>query len=115
MKKILTILFALIFCTGSAFAKDLTMHNTLQINTDSELLLSHEYYKGIKIKSIKIKQIEINHDSYITNGEVLEGDPNSFSIVVEITDMKGNTTELFGHRSLSHGDYTYFVTPEEKE
>ncbi len=55
MKKYLIILFALIFCTGSAFAKDLTMHNTLQINTDSELLLSHEYYKGIKIKSIKIK------------------------------------------------------------
>lgn len=29
--------------------------------------------------------------------------------------MKGNKTELFGHRSLSHGDYTYFVTPEEKK
>lgn len=113
MKKFLTILFALIFCTGGAFAKDLTVHHTLQINTDSELLVSHEYYKGIKIKSIKIKQIEINHNSYITNGEVLEGDPNSFSIVVEITDMKGNKTELFGHRSLSYGDYTYIVTTEE--
>lgn len=113
MNRIIIILFALIFCTGGAFAKDLTMHNTLQINTDSELLLSHEYYKGIKIKSIKIKQIEINNDSYITNGKIIEGDPNSFSIVVEITDMKGNKTELYGRRSLSHGEYTYFVTPEE--
>ena len=69
MKKYLIILFALIFGTGCAFAKDLTMHNTLRIDTDSELLLSHEYYNGIKIKSIKIKQIEINHDSYITNGK----------------------------------------------
>ena len=115
MKKYLTILFLLIFCTGGAFAKDIITHGTLQIDSDMELLLSHEYYKGIKVKSIKIKQVEINHDSYITNGEVLEGDPNSFSIVVEITDMKDNKTELFGHRSLSHGDYTYFVTPEEKE
>ena len=114
MNRIIIILLALIFCTGGAFAKDLTMHNTLQINTDSELLLSHEYYKGIKIKSIKIKQIEINNDSYITNGKIIEGDPNSFSIVVEITDMKGNKTELYGRRNLSHGDYTYFVTPEEK-
>ncbi len=99
-------------CRG-AFAKDLTVHNTLRIDTDSELLLSHEYYKGIKIKSIKIKQIEITHDSYITNGKVIEGDPNSFSIVVEITDMKGNKTELYGHHSLSYGDYTYIVTTEE--
>lgn len=115
MKRYLIILFALIFCTGGAFAKDIITHGALQIDSDMELLLSHEYYKGIKVKSIKIKQVEINRDSYITNGEVLEGDPNSFSIVVEITDMKGNKTELFGHRSLSHGDYTYFVTPEEKE
>ena len=113
MKKYLIILFALIFCTEGAFAKDLTMHNTLRIDTDSELLLSHEYNKGIKIKSIKIKQIEINNDSYITNGEVLEDDPNSFSIVVEITDMKGNKTELYGYRSLSVGDFTYFVNTEE--
>ena len=113
MKKFLTILFALIFCTGGAFAKDLAVHHTLQINTDSELLVSHEYYKGIKIKSIKIKQIEINHNSYVTNGEVLEDDPNSFSIVVEITDMKGNKTELYGRRSLLQGDCTYFVTTEE--
>ena len=113
IKNLLISLFLFLFCTGGAFAKDLTMHNTLQINTDSELLLSHEYYKGIKIKSIKIKQIEINHDSYITNGKVIEGDPNAFSIVVEITDMKGNKTELYGRRSLSHGDYTYFVTSEE--
>lgn len=113
MNRIIITLLALIFCPGGAFAKDLTMHNTLQINTDSELLLSHEYYKGIKIKSIKIKQIEINNDSYITNGKVIEGNPNSFSIVVEITDMKGNKTELYGCRSLSQGDYTYFVTSEE--
>ena len=113
MNRIIITLLALIFCTEGAFAKDLTMHNTLRIDTDSELLLSHEYYNGIKIKSIKIKQIEINHDSCVTNGKVLEDDPNSFSIVVEITDMKGNKTELFGHRSLSHGEYTYFVTPEE--
>lgn len=58
MKKVIIFLFVLVFCAGSSFAKDLTVHHTLQINTDSELLLSHEYYKGIKIKSIKIKQIE---------------------------------------------------------
>ena len=115
MKKYLVFLFLICFCNGFVHAKDLKVHHTLQINTDSELLMNHEYYKGIKIKSIKIKQIEINNDSIITNGEVIEGDPNSFSIVVEITDIKGNKTELYGHRSLSHGDYTYFVSSEESE
>ena len=114
MKKYLILCF---ICLGSlgAYAKDLTVHHTLQINTDSELLMSHEYYKGIKVKSIKIKQVEINNDSYITNGKVIEGDPNSISVIVEITDIKGNKTELYGFSSLSKGDYTYFVSSDEKE
>ena len=114
MKKYLIILFALIFCTGGAFAKDIITHGTLQIDSDMELLLSHEYYKGIKVKSIKIKQINISKDTMIFDGQVMPGDPKNISVIVEIEDMKGNKTELFGHRSLSHGDYTYFVTPEEK-
>ena len=114
MKKFSIIVFLFCFCNINVYAKDLTIHHTLQINTDSELLMSHEYYKGIKVKSIKIKQVEINNDSYITNGKVIEDDPNSISVVVEITDVKGNKTELYGFRSLSKGDYTYFVSSEEK-
>ena len=104
MKKVLTILFLLIFCTGGTFAKDVTIHDTL---------LSHEYYKGIKVKSIKIKQISIEKDTMIFNGQIKEGDPKNISIVVEIEDMKGNKTELFGYRSLSVGDFIYFVSTEE--
>lgn len=115
MKNFITILFLLIFCTGGAFAKDFTTHETLQIDSDMELLISHEFYKGIKVKSIKIKQINISKDTMIFNGQIKEGDPKSMSVVVEIEDMKGNKTELYGYRSLSVGDFTYFVNTEEKE
>ena len=113
MKKFITFLFLFIFCTGDTFAKDVTIHDTLQIDMDTELLVSHEYYKGIKVKSIKIKQINIEKDTLIFNGQIKEGDPKNINIVVEIEDMKGNKTELFGYRSLSVGDFTYFVNTEE--
>lgn len=113
MNRIIIILFALIFCTGGAFAKDIITHGTLQIDSDMELLLSHEYYKGIKVKSIKIKQINISKDTMIFDGQVLPGDPKNISVIVEIEDMKGNKTELYGYRSLSVGDFTHFVNTEE--
>ena len=113
MNRIIIILFALIFCTGGAIAKDIITHGTLQIDSDMELLLSHEYYKGIKVKSIKIKQVNISKDTMIFNGQIMPGDPKNISVIVEIEDMKGNKTELYGYRSLSVGDFTYFVNTEE--
>ena len=113
MNRIIIILFALIFCTGGAFAKDIITHGTLQIDSDMELLLSHEYYKGIKVKSIKIKQVNISKDTMIFDGQIMPGDPKNISVIVEIEDMKGNKTELYGYRSLSVGDFTYFVNTEE--
>ena len=107
------ILFALIFCTGGAIAKDIITHGTLQIDSDMELLLSHEYYKGIKVKSIKIKQVNISKDTMIFDGQIMPGDPKNISVIVEIEDMKSNKTELYGYRSLSVGDFTYFVNTEE--
>ena len=106
-------LFALIFCTGGGIAKDIITHGTLQIDSDMELLLSHEYYKGIKVKSIKIKQVNISKDTMIFDGQIMPGDPKNISVIVEIEDMKGNKTELYGYRSLSVGDFTYFVNTEE--
>lgn len=113
MNRIIIILFALIFCTGGAIAKDIITHGTLQIDSDMELLLSHEYYKGIKVKSIKIKQVNISKDTMIFDGQIMPGDPKNISVIVEIEDMKGNKTELYGYRSLSVGDFTYFVNTEE--
>ena len=113
MNRIIIILFALIFCTGGAIAKDIITHGTLQIDSDMELLLSHEYYKGIKVKSIKIKQVNISKDTMIFDGQIMPGDPKNISVIVEIEDMKGNKTALYGYRSLSVGDFTYFVNTEE--
>ena len=113
MNRIIIILFALIFCTGGAIAKDIITHGTLQIDSDMELLLSHEYYKGIKVKSIKIKQVNISKDTMIFDGQIMPGDPKNINVIVEIEDMKGNKTELYGYRSLSVGDFTYFVNTEE--
>ena len=113
MNRIIIILFALIFCTGGAIAKDIITHGTLQIDSDMELLLSHEYYKGIKVKSIKIKQVNISKDTMIFDGQIMPGDPKNISVIVEIEDMKGNKTELYGYRSWSVGDFTYFVNTEE--
>ena len=113
MNRIIIILFALIFCTGGAIAKDIITHGTLQIDSDMELLLSHEYYKGIKVKSIKIKQVNISKDTMIFDGQIMPGDPKNISVIVEIEDMKGNKTELYGYRTLSVGDFTYFVNTEE--
>ena len=79
------------------------------LNPNIEMLMSHEYYKGIKVKSIKIKQVEIKKDSYIKNSEVIEGEPNYISVIVEITDMKGNTIELLGISPLSQGDYAFKI------
>lgn len=99
----------LILTTPQAKTKDTVIHTTLEINPNIEMLMSHEYYKGIKVKSIKIKQVEIKKDSYIKNSEVIEGEPNYISVIVEITDMKGNTTEIFGMCTLSYGDYVYEI------
>ena len=99
----------LILTTPQAKTKDTVIHTTLEINPNIEMLMSHEYYKGIKVKSIKIKQVEVKKDNYIKNNEVLEGEPNCISVIIEITDMKGNTIELLGMQSLSQGDYTFRI------
>ena len=115
MKKIkstfLIFLIILLNCSAQA-SQDAVIHETLQINPNIEMLMSHEYYKGIKVKSIKIKQVEIKKDNYIKNSEVIEGEPNYISVIVEITDMKGNTTEIFGMCTLSYGNYVYKIKEE---
>lgn len=73
------------------------------------MLMSHEYNKGIKIKSIKIKQVEIEQDNHIKNKSPIEGEPNCISIIVEITDTKGNIIELLGIQPLSQGDYAFRI------
>lgn len=99
----------LILNTAQVKTKDAVIHSTLEINPNIELLMAHEYYKGIKVKSIKIKQVEVKKDNYIRNREIIEGEPNCVSVIVEITDMKGNTIELFGMQTLSYGDYVYKI------
>ena len=49
----------------------------------------------------------------IFDGQIMPGDPKNISVIVEIEDMKGNKTELYGYRSLSVGDFTYFVNTDE--
>lgn len=88
-------------------AQDAVIHETLQINPNMEMLISHEYYNGIKVKGIKVKQIEIKNDTYIKNGEIIDGEPNYIYVVFEITDMQGNSTEILGGKPLSIGDYAY--------
>ncbi len=112
MKKIkstfLIFLIILLNCSAQA-SQDTVIHETLQINPNIEILMSHEYYNGIKVKSIKVKQVEIEKDNYIKNGEIIEGEPNCFAIIIEITDMKGNTIELLGISPLSQGDYAFKI------
>ncbi|MCM1004273.1 MAG: hypothetical protein NC408_08030 [Candidatus Gastranaerophilales bacterium] len=95
----------LVLTTHKVKTKDTVIHETLQINPNIEMLMGHEYYKGIKIKSIKVKQVELEKDNIIKNGNVIEGEPNCFSVIVEITDMKGNIIKLFGIKTLSQEDY----------
>ena len=92
-----------------AQAQDTVIHETLQINPNIEMLMSHEYYNGIKVRSIKVKQVEIEKGNYIKNGEIIEGEPNCFAIIIEITDMNGKTIELLGMSSLSQGDYAFRI------
>lgn len=112
MKKIkstfLISLIILLNCSAQA-SQDTIIHETLQINPNIEMLMSHEYCKGIKVKSIKIKQVEIKKDNYVKNGTPIEGEPNCISVIVEITDMKGNSIELLGISPLSQGDYAFKI------
>ncbi len=109
MKNIIIAIIILLSCVNCIFAQDTVIHSTLEINPNIELLMSHEYYKGIKVKSIKIKQVEVKKDDYIRNGKVIEGEPNCVSVIVEITDMKRNIIELLGMQSLSKRDYTFKI------
>ena len=112
MKKIkstfLIFLIILLNCSVQA-SQDTVIHTTLEINPNIEMLMSHEYYKSIKVKSIKIKQVEIKKDNYVKSGTPIEGEPNCISVIIEITDIKGNTIELLGMQSLSQGDYTFKI------
>lgn len=98
-----------LFQHAKAQAQDTVIHETLQINPNIEMLMSHEYYNGIKVKNIKVKQVEVEKDNFIKNGEIIEGEPNCFAIIIEITDMKGNTTELLGIQPLSQRDYAFKI------
>ena len=111
MKKYLCffIFIILMFQHTKAQAQDTVIHETLQINPNIEMLMSHEYYNGIKVRSIKVKQVEIEKGNYIKNGEIIEGEPNCFAIIIEITDMNGKTIELLGMSSLSQGDYAFRI------
>ena len=111
MKKYLCffIFIILMFQHTKAQAQDTVIHETLQINPNIEMLMSHEYYNGIKVRSIKVKQVEIEKGNYIKNGEIIEGEPNCFAIIIEITDMNGKTIELLGMSSLSQGDYAFKI------
>ncbi len=109
MKNYILAFLCFTFIFQSAQANTDTIHETLEIKPNIEMLMSHEYYKGIKVKSIKIKQIEIEKDNYIKNGSIIEGEPNCMAIIVEITDMRGNTTEIFGMQTLSYGDYIFKI------
>ena len=91
----------LILTTPQAKTKDTVIHTTLEINPNIEMLMSHEYYKGIKVKSIKIKQVEVKKDNYIKNNEVLEGEPNCISVIIEITDEE---KFVFGSAAASSRD-----------
>lgn len=42
-----------------AQAQDTVIHETLQINPNIEMLMSHEYYNGIKVKSIKSNRLKL--------------------------------------------------------
>ena len=53
-------------------AQDTVIHETLQINPNIEMLMGHEYYNGIHVKSIKVKQVEVEKDNYIKNGKIIE-------------------------------------------
>ena len=111
MKKYLCffIFIILMFQHTKAQAQDTIIHETLQINPNIEMLMSHEYYNGIKVKSIKIKQVEVEKDNFIKNGEIIGGEPNCFAIIIEITDIKGNTIELLVISPLSQGDYAFKI------
>ena len=85
-------------------AQNAVIHETLQINPNIEMLMGGEYYNGIKVK-----QVEVEKNNYIKNGEVIEGEPNCCAIIIEITDMKGNTIELLGISPLSQGDYAFKI------
>ena len=112
---LISALFLVNFCANVVMAEDTILHTTFQIEPDMELMISHEFYKGVKIKGVRIKQVEVSKDTYIKDGKIIEGEPNSFDIVVELTDMKGRKIELFGVRPLGLGDYQYKITEESQK
>ncbi len=85
------------------------LHETLTVMPNIEMLIDHSFHDGVKVKGIRIKQVEIQHDTVIKNGEINQGDPNSIYIVIEITDMKGNKSEIIGGRPLAIGDYEFTI------
>ena len=109
MKRLLTLLFLLFIPATYAAVQDRTIQETFYITPDAELLLSHEYYKGIKVKSIVVKQIKVDTEHYVKNGDFKAGDPKWLSLIVEITDMKGKKTELYAGSSLHTGNFGYEI------
>ena len=109
MKRLLTLLFLLLIPSSYGAVQDKTIQETLYITPDAELLLSHEYYKGVKVKSIVVKQIKIDTEHCIKDGDFKAGDPKWLSLIVEITDMKGNKTELYAGSSLHNGNFGYEI------
>ena len=112
MKKLIFSLVLSLFVSTIAFAnQEKVVQETFTIMPNMEMLIDHSFYKGVKVQSIKIKRVEIKHDTFIKNGEIKEGEPNSIYVIIEITDMNGNKTEIFGNRPLSLGDYEFEIQP----
>ncbi len=116
MKKFILILLLMLsapIMTVHAEEKAGTVHvieEALEINPNIEMLVDHSFQGGVKVKSIKIKQVEIMRDTtVVVHGDITEGEPKGIGIIIEITDMKGNTSELFGYQPLQMGDYTFRI------
>lgn len=111
MKKILVFTIVSFLTTCQTYAnQNIVIKKALTIDSDIEMLLDHNYHNGIKVKSIKIKQVEINKNTYIKQGNIINGEPNWLSVIIEITDMQNNVTQIYGGQSLQLGDYTYTVS-----
>ena len=112
MKNILRItfiVFTIILNMNTATAENTVLHETFQVEPDFELMIGHEFYKGVKIKGVKVKLVEISKDTNIKSGKIISEEPTSFSVVIELTDMKGRKIELYGARPLGDGDYQYII------
>lgn len=115
MKKFFKILLILTALTNIVHAEDLIMHTNFQIYPNSEFFPSEDFNikQKMQIKNIKVKQVTITKDTRIKNGEIIEGEPNYVVVTLEITDKKGNKSEVSSGKDLYLGDYKYIIHEEQ--